>query len=65
MKARNKMLKHETDKTLNELIERAKERQEKWNTVTVRELPDPFTLKEVTFLGSMISQGLFSKICHS
>lgn len=46
------MLKHETDKTLNELIERAKERQEKWNTITVRELPDPFTLKEVTFLGS-------------
>lgn len=38
--------------TIKDLIKKAAERQEKWETYFVRTLPDPWTLKETTFIGS-------------
>ncbi len=45
-------MKHEKTKMLKRMIERARERQEKWMTVFVNSLPDPWSLKEISFIGA-------------
>ncbi len=37
---------------INDLIEKALKRREQWQTIVINSLPDPYTLKETTLLGS-------------
>lgn len=55
------MKKKKKNNMINQIIERAEKRRAQWLTVPVRELPDPYTLQEVTLMGSYSMTKLSSR----